>query len=202
MFTRACVILLIVLSLPSPALWDNLSQLSNMIFHGRNRPGPVTGKSTNIEDQPATSRERDEDRRDDELRRDDWKRDQFEFGHPEWARLSPFTDVIFKGKDGIVVEFEHKQYELVSIDGLTTKRILDSARNQYSELWKKRFAEDLVEVMTGAGRKPEQTVKLVLQDLKSKKLKTVAKAPLTSSNRQSVYRAVNSRPGYRRFNVD
>jgi len=59
--------------------------------------------------------------------------------------------VIFKDKDRIAVEFQRKQYELVSINDLATKKILDSARKQFGGLWKKRLAEDLVEVMAAAG---------------------------------------------------
>ena len=112
---------------------------------------------------------------------------------PRWSRLSPFTDVVFKGKDRIVIEFQKKQYELVSIDNLTTKKILDSARKQFGGLWMKRFAEDLVEVMAGAGKPTGKTVKLVLRDLKTGKTRTVAKAPMTRENRSAVYRAVNAR---------
>jgi len=112
-----------------------------------------------------------------------------------FAKLSPFTDVLFKNEDRIVVEYQEKQYELVSIDDLTTKTILDSARKQFKTLWRKRFAEDLVEVMEGAGKPSGKTVKLVLRNLKSGKTSTIFKAPMTYKNRVAVYRAVNARAG-------
>ena len=114
-----------------------------------------------------------------------------------WARLSPFTDVIFKDKDRIVIEFQRRQYELVSINDLATKKILDSARKQFGGLWKKRLAEDLVELMAGAGKPTGKTVKLVLRDPQTLKTKTVAKAPMTAENRAAVYRAVHARAGDR-----
>jgi beta-lactamase regulating signal transducer with metallopeptidase domain len=103
-----------------------------------------------------------------------------------WARLSPFTAVHVKN-DAADVEFEGKQYELVSIDGLTTKELLDGARKKYGTRWEKRFVEDLVEVMDGMGHRPAATVKLVLRDPASSEAKTVERAPMTAENRAKVY---------------
>ncbi|HEX4143047.1 MAG TPA: M56 family metallopeptidase [Pirellulales bacterium] len=103
-----------------------------------------------------------------------------------WARLSPFTAAHVRG-DAADVEFEGKQYELVSIDGLTTKELLDGARKQYGILWEKRFVEDLVEVMDGVGHKPAGTVKLVLRDPTSGETKTAERAPMSAENRAKLY---------------
>jgi len=105
----------------------------------------------------------------------------------DWAKLSPFTGVHVRGNDAADVEFEGKQYQLVSIDGLTTKELLDGSRKKYGILWEKRFVEDLVEVMDGMGHKPAGTVKLELRDPASSEAKTVERAPMTAENRAKVY---------------
>ena len=104
-----------------------------------------------------------------------------------WAKLSPFTEVQVRGDAAAEVEFEGKQYELVSIDGLSMEETAGGARKQYGWLWEKRFVEDLVEVMDGMGHKPAATVKLLLRDPASGAIKTVDRAPMTAENRAKVY---------------
>ena len=84
----------------------------------------------------------------------------------DWARLSPFTDVIVHG-DAATVQFDGQAYELVSIDDIPTKAILAVAKQSYGNLWEKRFVEDIVEVLEQVGRRPEENVKLVLRDAQS-----------------------------------
>ena len=108
----------------------------------------------------------------------------------DWARLSPFTDVIVHG-DAATVQFDGQAYELVSIDDVPTKAILAIAKNTYGNLGEKRFVEDIVEVLEQLGRRPERNVKLVLRDAQSGAIKTVDRAPLTAENRRQVYLARN-----------
>jgi hypothetical protein len=106
-------------------------------------------------------------------------------------KLSPFTEV--RIEDGVArVQFEGAFYELVKLDGLPVGRILDYCRKTYEEKAEKRFAEDLVEVLLGMGRKPGATVALVLRDDKGK-LHRIAKAPMTRLNRRRV-RDARQRP--------
>jgi hypothetical protein len=79
---------------------------------------------------------------------------------------------------------------LVSINDVTTAEILELCRRQYRDWWAKRFAEDLVEVLSAAGRPmaSDQTVKLVLKNPAGGGLTTVNHAPMTRENRNSVYR--------------
>ena len=104
-----------------------------------------------------------------------------------WARLSPFTRVRCLDGDSVEVMFDNKTYELVSIDGLPTPKILQSARTQFGGLWEKRFVEDIVEVLGGMGHAPGDAVELVLRDPKSGALRKVERAPLTAENRRKVY---------------
>ena len=114
------------------------------------------------------------------------------FSNPEdeAARLSPFTAVACKG-DKADVEFEDRSYELVSIDDLVTKNILDYCKEKYGELWEKRFAEDLVQILDGMGHSPGDTVKLVLRDPQTGKETTIERAPMTRANRQEIWRMRN-----------
>ena len=102
-----------------------------------------------------------------------------------FAKLSPFTEVACD-EDKALVTFSGKRYELVSIDGLATKQILDFCRKTYSVRWEKRFAEDLVEVMSGMGEKVGSSVNLVLKELDTNKAITIPHAPMTADNRRAV----------------
>ena len=103
-----------------------------------------------------------------------------------WARLSPFTEVSC-AEDKALVTFSGKRYELISIDGISTKQILDFCRETFSTRWEKRFAEDLVEVMSGMGKEVGSSVNLALKELDTNKEITVPDAPLTAENRRAVW---------------
>lgn len=103
-----------------------------------------------------------------------------------FKKLSPFTKVsCTEGK--ALVTYSGKEYELMSIDDLDTKQILEFCKKTYSGIWEKRFAEDLVEVMSGMGKEPGITVKLILKDLAADKIITVNEAPMTEGNRRAVW---------------
>ena len=103
-------------------------------------------------------------------------------------KLSPFTKVSCVG-DKALETYSGKEYELMGIDDLSTKQILEFCKKSYSGIWEKRFAEDLVEVMSRMGKEPGVSVKLTLKDLATDKLITVDEAPMTECNRQAVWKA-------------
>lgn len=107
----------------------------------------------------------------------------------DWAMLSPFTQVEVLGDGTVKVHYEGREYELLAIDDLETRNILESSRQQFGNLWEKRFVEDLVEVLEGMGHRPGKAVKLVLRDPQTAETRTVDRAPLTRENRQKIYRA-------------
>lgn len=109
-----------------------------------------------------------------------------------WMRLSPFTDVQITKNGSVQVEFEGDSFELVSINDVQTKGILKSSQRQFGRLWKKRFVEDLPEVLMGMGVRELNTVKLGLRD-QTGNVVTVDEAPMTRDNRQMVYRSHNAR---------
>ncbi len=103
-----------------------------------------------------------------------------------FARLSPFTEVSCD-EDKTVVAFSGKRYELISIEGLSTKQILDFCRKGFSARWEKRFAEDLVEVMSGMGKEVGSSVNVVLKALDTNNVITVPDAPMSAENRRAVW---------------
>jgi uncharacterized protein (DUF697 family) len=102
-----------------------------------------------------------------------------------FALLSPFTAVRMRG-DVPEVRFEGKWYELVALDGIEAQRILAHAKKAFGELWEKRFAEDLVQVLAGMEHAVGSEVALVLIELESKTRREVAHAPMSAENRRKV----------------
>ena len=101
-------------------------------------------------------------------------------------KLSPFTQVDFES-DKILVEFNDTNYEWLGIDGIPVSKVTASSKKQFRDFWRKRIAEDLVEVLWGMGHYPGKTVKLHLYDTQENTETTIAAAPMTRANRQSVY---------------
>jgi hypothetical protein len=104
----------------------------------------------------------------------------------EPPKLSPFTEVRHDG-ERIIVRVRGELYELIALDDIAVARILQSAKDQFGELWQKRFAEDLVEVLWGMGHRPGATVKLSLRNLQSSEPLTIADAAMTEANRSQVW---------------
>lgn len=107
-------------------------------------------------------------------------------GEP-FPKLSPFTQVSCHD-DNVVVVFSGKRYELISIDELPATQIFEFCQKTYAARWEKRFAEDLVEVLSGMGKTVGSSVNLVLKDLDTEKVIKVSDAPMTTENRRSVWK--------------
>ncbi|MEL6110200.1 MAG: serine/threonine-protein kinase, partial [Planctomycetota bacterium] len=108
--------------------------------------------------------------------------------------ISPFTKVECPTPMTAVVEYDGRSYDLVSVNGHSTKAILTYCRERYDDLWEKRFAEDLVAVLTGLGEEVNGTVKLELREPKTQIVITVEAAEMTRMNRQLVYATRNGLP--------
>ncbi len=80
----------------------------------------------------------------------------------EYAKVAPFTDVRWQnGSPSVLVE--QRWSPVVSIDGIPIDRIVEFAKQRYGGDARKRFAEDLVEVLSSMGHDPEWEVTLGLQ---------------------------------------
>ncbi|WP_299601402.1 S41 family peptidase [uncultured Aquimarina sp.] len=106
-------------------------------------------------------------------------------------KASPFTAVIWE-EDHPIVKFEGNWYKLVQIEDYKTDEILSFCKQQYSSKWKKRFSEDLVEVLKSWGVQPMVKVKLLLAN-KSNEIKEFV-GTYTYENRQKVLRYNRDRP--------
>lgn len=98
---------------------------------------------------------------------------------------SPFTAVnVSAGR--VIVVFQKMNAELISINGRNTQDILTFCRKTYGEKAEKRFAEDLVDVLTRMGMKPGETVRLLIKDVDKGQPHVVAAAAMTAANRKQV----------------
>jgi hypothetical protein len=84
-------------------------------------------------------------------------------------------------------------YELVSLDDHGTDEILAFSRKWFNQRWKKRFEEDLVELLSRMGHPPQRNVKLVLKPRNAETTCTFERVPMTEENRRAIYRAAMSR---------
>src|SRR5688500_13562558 len=101
---------------------------------------------------------------------------------PGWAGLSPFTEVNVDG-DAAEVVYQGQKYELVSVQGIATKDIMDFCRGKYEKRWEERFATDIVDVRGAMGKKSDGTLQLVLRYAKKGAVLTINRAPMSRENR-------------------
>ncbi len=100
-------------------------------------------------------------------------------------KVSPFASVGLNN-ELVFVQYEGQILLWQEIDGIKVEDIIASAKKQFGNQWGKRIREDLVEVLWGMGHRPGETVKLRMQDFKTKEEVLVAEAKMTSENRQAV----------------
>ncbi|MEZ6138713.1 MAG: serine hydrolase domain-containing protein [Pirellulaceae bacterium] len=79
-----------------------------------------------------------------------------------YAKVAPYTGVRWEG-DQPIVRINEQWSPLVSIDGITIDRLMKFANEEFGSVARKRFAEDLVEVLSKYGHEPGWTVTLVLK---------------------------------------
>ncbi|GLB49145.1 S41 family peptidase [Neptunitalea lumnitzerae] len=108
----------------------------------------------------------------------------------EMEKASPFTAVKWE-KNTPIVLFENHWYTLEKLDTYTTEELLAFCRKEYGSKWKKRFSEDLVEILTELGTPPEKKVLLILSD-STKTIKVTG--TYNFENRQKVLKYNNQHP--------
>ncbi len=79
-----------------------------------------------------------------------------------YAKVAPYTGVRWED-DRPIVRVRDVWSPLVSIDGIPIQRITEFANEEYGEKAHKRFAEDLVEVLSTMGHQPHWEVTLGLE---------------------------------------
>ncbi|MBC8356886.1 MAG: beta-lactamase family protein [Planctomycetes bacterium] len=80
-----------------------------------------------------------------------------------YAKVAPYTGVRWES-DRPVVHVRDVWSPLVSINGIPIDRIIEFAEQEYGEIARKRFAEDLVEVLSKMGHEPDWEVTLELKN--------------------------------------
>ncbi|MCG8407202.1 MAG: S41 family peptidase [Phycisphaerales bacterium] len=105
-----------------------------------------------------------------------------------YPKLSPFSEIRWK-KSIVEVRIEGKWYKLVALNGVSRKKIIAFCKRQWPDKWKKRFEEDLVEVLTRMGHEPERTVTLKVKDLDSGDMTVLKNVAMTQENRRSIWKA-------------
>src|SRR5688500_17508213 len=115
------------------------------------------------------------------------------FAQDSFARLSPFTEVDVVGDVANVV-YEGKRYELLSVEGIPTPKILAFCRAEHERNWESRFATDLVEVMAALGKRIGPTVRMELRDPVTGGVSVVERAPRTRENREAARVALVNHP--------
>jgi hypothetical protein len=95
----------------------------------------------------------------------------------------------------VFVTFDGRTYHWLELDGIKVEDIVASSKKRFGGSWQKRIREDLVEVLWDMEHKPGSTVKLRLQDFKTKKDFVVENAPMTKENRDAIKAETGARGG-------
>jgi CubicO group peptidase (beta-lactamase class C family) len=103
----------------------------------------------------------------------------------EYPKRAPFTSVGWQGYKP-VVKIGDEWLTLISLDGVTADDIVAFSRRTYKDLWRKRFQEDLVELLAKMGHEPKDTVQLVVSPPGSSEKRTLKDVPMTEANRQAI----------------
>ncbi|GMW02165.1 MAG: hypothetical protein AMXMBFR84_33010 [Candidatus Hydrogenedentota bacterium] len=84
------------------------------------------------------------------------------------------------------VRVEKEWYMLLSLNDIPASDIVIFCQENYEAKWRKRFEEDLVEVLTRMGHKPGNTVRLVVLPRGSATPRTLDNVPMTRENREKL----------------
>ncbi|GGG12382.1 hypothetical protein GCM10011344_11340 [Dokdonia pacifica] len=98
-------------------------------------------------------------------------------------KASPFTAVKWEN-DIPIVTVNNEWYTLEKLDLYTTEELVAFCKKQYGLKWKKRFSEDLVEVLKTIGYQPQEKVTLVLSNKATQQKEVIG--IFTLENRQKV----------------
>jgi hypothetical protein len=115
----------------------------------------------------------------------------------EYPKKSPFAAVRWNDSQP-EVKVGDEWFKLLSLDSLSTTEIVAFSQQTYGNQWRKRFEEDLVELLIRMDHPPQDTVKLVVQSLASEETQILEDIPMTEANRQAIKEAAvrreNSEP--------
>lgn len=109
-------------------------------------------------------------------------------GASEYPKLSPFAAVRWQD-DRPEVAVGGTWYELLKIDDVDASEIVDYCQWRFFHKSKKRFEEDLVEVLTRMGHRPGSTSTLTVRTLPEGDKQVLRNVSWTRDNRSRIKRA-------------
>ncbi len=112
-----------------------------------------------------------------------------EEGYP---KESPFTAVRWADTEP-EVEVNGEWFVLMSLNGIPADEIVAFSQRTYGTLWRKRFEEDLVELLSRMGHAPDITVDLELQPTERTETMRLEDVPMTRANRKAIRDAAKAR---------
>jgi len=110
----------------------------------------------------------------------------------DYPKKSPFAAVRWQQSQP-EVKVGDDWFNLVSLDGLPSSEIVAFSKRTYGNRWRKRFEEDLVEVLSGMGHEPKDTVRLVVMPVGSQETRVLEEVPMTRANRRAIRDAAQAR---------
>lgn len=109
----------------------------------------------------------------------------------DWIpKRSPFTAVEWNG-DEPRVRYDGTWYALLELDGFDAATLVEHCKERHGRRWRKRFCEDLVQVLWEMGHEPGGAVSLVLREDGGARV-TIDAAPMTEANRRAVWEHRNA----------
>lgn len=103
----------------------------------------------------------------------------------DYPKLAPYPALRWNG-DVPEVQVEGRWCELRAIDAIAATDLVTFCKQKYAAKWQKRFAEDLVQVLSEFGAPPGSAVSLTVRDLADGTAKVLPNVPLTEANRNAL----------------
>ncbi|QDT70580.1 hypothetical protein MalM25_35290 [Planctomycetes bacterium MalM25] len=110
----------------------------------------------------------------------------------DYPKRSPF-DAVRWHENQPEVRLNDEWFRLVSIDGVTADEIVEYCDWTYFQKSRKRFEEDLVEVLTHMGHEPDEAVTLVVSPLDGDEPVTLQNVPMSEKKRWRIKNAARLR---------
>ena len=105
---------------------------------------------------------------------------------PAVAQLTPYDGLRYR-KDLVEVRHKGTWYQLEAIGDVQANELVTFCKGAYGEIWRKRFAEDLVDALLRKGETIGGTTDLTLIDLKTRETLVARDVPMTAANRLQVW---------------
>lgn len=103
----------------------------------------------------------------------------------EFPKTSPFAAVRWQESQP-EVKLGQEWFKLVSLNGVPASAIVTFSKQTYGDKWRKRFEEDLVELLTRMGHPLKDKVTLEVLTLYSSERQVLKDIPMTKENRAAI----------------